>query len=202
MGPIEHWGPAAVCVRPLHARPRACTGARIPGAAVAPACGCGGGGALFAGAAKRCTCPRRPGARAWLGVGVAGPGGVTVDSETPLYRDHGRGLRLLSPRPRLATLAGPARGHRVFIFSVPVISGLPVIVKWRSSRSNNPAAAIHTGKRIGVCESPRKELSHTSISMSKLEFAACCRAFEILDWRDWGLTGDFATTFFSNRYDN
>ena len=41
-------------------------------------------------------------------------------------------------------------------------------VKWRSSRSNNSAARAIIHKRIGVCESPREDLSRAQNFMSKL----------------------------------
>ena len=55
-------------------------------------------------------------------------------------------------------------------------------VKWRSSRSNNSAARAIIHKRIGVCESPREDLSRAQNFMSKLKLAAFCRVFEFLDW--------------------
>jgi len=49
-------------------------------------------------------------------------------------------------------------------------------------RLNNSAARAIIHKRIGVCESPREDLSRAQNFMSKLKLAAFCRVFEFLDW--------------------
>ena len=49
------------------------------------------------------------------------------------------------------------------------------------SRAKNSATRPSLAMILNAYESPRKDLSHAQIFMSKLELAAFCRAFEFLD---------------------